>query len=187
VRRPVAELTLEHMLPAYQEVLLAALRRVEESGPRLPTRAQDLQKCSPWSEQRLNAFSDLLASYKHFRKLYGDGPCPPKIIRFLRLWMRLNETNTKWVLKNPRGRPRIRSRDADNSAPDREAAEIAHELRDGRVGRIYVTTADGLKVTPIEAAVARVNERLSRLGDPRRCSAMGARRILRRGLSTYET
>jgi hypothetical protein len=94
--------------------------------------------------------------------------------------MRLDETKTKWVLKRPRGRP-------CNGDPNREAAEIAHELRDGRVGRIYVTTADGLKVTPVEAAVARVNERLSQRGDPRRCSATGAKRILRRGLGTYET
>jgi hypothetical protein len=184
--RLVEAITLEGLLPAYQAGLLAALRKVEECGPRLPTHAQNLQKCSPWSEQRLDAFSDLLASYKRFRKLYGDGPCPPKVIRFLRLWMRLNEINTKWVLKNPRGRPWSR-RDADNNDPDREAAEIAHELRDGRVGRVYVPTADGQKITPVEAAVARVNERLSRLGDPRRCNAMRVRRILRRGLGTYET
>jgi hypothetical protein len=184
VRRPVAELTLEDMLPAFQEGLLAALRRLEDSGPRLPTRAQDLQKCSPWSQQRLDAFSDLLASYKHFRKLYGDGPCPPNVTRFLRLWMRPDETKAKWVLKNPRGRPWIRN---DNDDPNRQAAKIARELRKGRAGRVYVTTAGGQKITPVEAAVARVNEQLSRVGDPRRCSAMGVRRILRRGLGTYET
>jgi hypothetical protein len=49
-----------------------------------------------------------------------------------------------------------------------------------------VKTADGQKITPVEAAVARVNERRGRLGDPRRCNAMRVKRILRRGLGTYE-
>jgi hypothetical protein len=139
---------------------------------------------APWSEKRLGAFSELLQSYVSFARHYGDELCPPNVVRFLRRWMRLDETKTKWVLKRPRGRPCTRDDDGD---PNREAAEIAHELRDGRIGRIYVATAGGQKITPVEAAVARVNERLSLLGDQRRCNAMRVRRILRRGLGTYET
>ena len=45
----------------------------------------------------------------------------------------------------------------------------------------------GLYSDDCEAAVARVNERLSRLGDPRRCNAMRVRRILRRGFRQIHT
>jgi hypothetical protein len=180
--RTVRELEPGDLLGPHREHLATLLRRVEESGPRLPTSSQTLHTSAPWSEKRLSAFSELLQSCVRFRKLYGDEPCSPKVIRFLARWMRLNETKTKLVLKRPRGRPRTRD---DNDDPNREAAEIAHELRNGRVGRIYET--DGQKMTPVEAAVARVNQRRGRLGDPRRCSPVRVRRILQRGLGTYET
>jgi hypothetical protein len=174
------ELNFQNMLPVDQRLLLDQLHRVERCGPRLPTQLKDVATSRPWSEERLAAFRDLLAIYKHFRALHGDEPCPPQIVRFLRFWMRLDHARNRWELRHPRGRPYGSKDDGQLDDPNDMAAHCARKLRGERRGPLKIEVG-GKKVTPLEAAIDEVDELFRRRGDPRRCDRRQIKQILRRG------